>query len=255
MKSGTNRTVLFVPIDPGIIHVAVASHTRRVVNTDAGGAQPPPVAFAGTVHIATDFAAVCYIGGIGRNTAGIIGKVAAIACFCNRQKKDFIGSVVAAICVMIRVIIIDNSCFRNSLLLFLRKCGADKIIACIILTAVATVVFRRAVPIEPGAHGASFPCNLFPIRMILKYVKVLIGEQEQLPACIFQHPPFDGVYIIAAVYVAALLIGAEINVVRLPAADVCGSSAVCKLDCLACICSCRKCRRGQQPQAQGQDAE
>ena len=60
--------------------------------------------------------------------------------------------------------------------------------------------------------------------MILKYVKVLIGEQEQLPVCIFQHPPFDGVYIIAAVSVAALLIGAEIKIVRLPAADVCGSS-------------------------------
>ena len=65
--------------------------------------------------------------------------------------------------------------------------------------------------------------------MIPKYIQVLIGKQEQLPAYIFQHPPFDRVSVVAAVSVAALLIGAKINIVRLPAPDVCGSSAVCKL--------------------------
>ena len=154
------------------------------------------------------------------------------------------------------VIVIDNLCFRNSLLLFLRKSGADKIIACIINPAAAAGILLRTVPVEPTAHGALFPCNAFQIRMILKYIQILIGKQEQLPAGVGQHPPFDGVYIIIrilSIFVGcvrldpvhafravrlcaagtALLIGAKINVVCLPAADICGGSAVHKLDRLA----------------------
>ena len=87
--------------------------------------------------------------------------------------------------------------------------------------------------------------------MILKHIKILIGKQEQLPVCIFQHPPFDRVYIVAAASVAALPVCTKINVVCLCAADVGGSSAVYKLDGLAGIGFRRKCRLGQQPHDEG----
>ena len=80
----------------------------------------------------------------------------------------------------------------------------------------------------------------FIICMILKYVQILVGKQEQLSICIFQHPPLDRVDVVAAVSVTALLVCTKINVVCLSAADICGGSAVYKLDRLSCICSCRK---------------
>ena len=91
--------------------------------------------------------------------------------------------------------------------------------------------------------------------MIFKYVKVLVGNQEQLTALIGKHPPFDRVGVISAASVAALLISTEINVIRLSAADICGSSAVCKLDCLSCVCCCRKRYNGHKPRRKAKHKE
>ena len=59
----------------------VVNHIRRAVITVAGGAHPPVVPLK-----------------------RVIGKIAAVSCLVNRQKKDFIVGVLTALCVIVRVI-------------------------------------------------------------------------------------------------------------------------------------------------------
>ena len=148
---------------------------------------------------------------------------------------------------MVRVILINNGCIGDNPLLFGRKSGVDKIISAVIYPIGSACIRRRTVTVEPGTHSACFPCYALEAHVILKHIQILIGKQEQLPVGIGQYSPFNRVNIISVVSVTALLVCAEIDVVCLSAADICGGSAIHKLDCLACVRSCRKRRCGHKP--------
>ena len=163
-------------------------------------------------------------------------KIIPVVCLLNRQEEDAVGGVIAAVRTIVRVSVIDNRCRRDRALLAGRKGGIQEIVPGIIGAVAPARIRGRAVAVKPRAYRAGFPGYVFQLRVILEHFKVLVGKQEQLPVCVGQHPPLDGVSVIAAGSVAALLISAKIDIVRLFAADVVGAAAHHELDRLAGIC-------------------
>ena len=238
VEGGAHRGVLVVHRVAFVNIAAIVLDKRRHRIIEAGRAQPPPVQITliFTIHIGPQPSAIRHIGRIGRGSAAaVLWEITEIVCLRNRQEENAVGGVIAAftVCstVIVFVIVIDNRCLHDGILLFGRKGSIQEIVPGIIDAAAPARIRGRVVAVEPGTHRASFPGYVFLFRVILEHVKVLVGKQEQLPARAGQHPPLDGFFRA----VVALIVVPEIDVIRLSAADVAGAVVRHELDRLAGI--------------------